>query len=256
MPYYNTPIPFKSNANASVFNAPLTELDDTLYSILNGTFRWNAVDSPATTPRIGRRWLYAKAGGFYQKDSAGLETKLATSVDTASVGMQTLVPTQILSADASFIDITDIPQTATHLLVMVGLIDDKGGGAFDNQDFLQINSDNGANYDQNNLNIGSSITSEENLGGTSFLLWAVSTGATPNVAGDYAILISDYTDSSKPRQIAYLGHHLTGVPAQHVHIGGGTWQNSSDSITQLTFYPGTGASNILTKSYCTVYGLR
>lgn len=51
----------------------------------SGGFEGSEIDTPVTDPVTGKRWIYPKDDGWYEKDSEGTETKIGASAEISSV---------------------------------------------------------------------------------------------------------------------------------------------------------------------------
>ena len=160
-----------------------------------------------------------------------------------------------LSASASSITISNIPQTYKHLqLRMLGRGTTVTGGTYATGIRGQFNSDTASNYSAHYTD-GSGTSATAGAVTTSTFLYFGNTtdsNATANIFGATVTDILDYTNTNKYKTIRYL-FGADGNGAGYVEFGSGLWQSTS-AITNIYMYL-TGGS-FAQYSSIALYGIK
>ena len=173
-----------------------------------------------------------------------------TQLTQGAGGDFTLIHSETLGGDAATIDVTDIPQGYTHLVVKLLLrVSDAN-----NPVLVRFNNDSGANYDWiNELVILSNFATTEGVASTSLVANYCARSTDP--ANEFAMIeyqIPFYT-GEQLKKLIHSGHVRLGTTSALFYYiaGGGTWRSTSaiNRITLLT------VTNYLAVSSIMVYGL-
>lgn len=162
----------------------------------------------------------------------------------------------VLQADTASFDISDIPGTYKHLMLMADLRSTESATFSEIQ--LRFNNDSGGNYEWHYKYLQSNDGSGTTDGGTSATSLGVgqADGATAdaNKSGALNVYIPNYAGTAFYKNFqSESAHGRTTAVGQRVRIiGQGVWKNTT-AVTRVTLLPGSG--NWLAGSRLTVYGL-
>lgn len=205
----------------------------------------------------------ANAVAFLAPGTSGnVPVSNGTTWASQAPSVATLVARTELGSDAANIDLTSIPSTYKHLLLLLRARSDRASNSLDNL-YLRFNNDsNAANY----------FTESGNMVGTAGAwasLQALGTGSTgiefrnglpaatspSNAFACLAIWIQSYADTGQHRIAHYTGWNPSteATNGLMVLMGGGKWINTADAISRITLLPVNG-SNLVTGSDYTLYG--
>lgn len=168
----------------------------------------------------------------------------------ADSGFMRMIADTTLGSPAATVDFTSIPQTFAHLL-MVCVARTSSATAGGDLYGIRINGDTGTNYDYVDPGggTGTGATSAKICG-------AVGGGATANLFATAIVWIPYYRGATNRHQFLAVNGLIygnTGVSAQYMAIGVGSWRTNATAITQLTL---TGvANNFVADSRFTLYGI-
>ena len=195
---------------------------------------------------------FSNAGGFgtYTRYNDFLAGNPAVNLDKGSMyplGVFTL------SAAQASIDITNIPQTYTHLQLR-GIVR-SSATASDANARIRFNGDTGNNYRFHFLGGNGSSAYSGDSGVASFGYTSVSSAAssTSNTFGAFVLDILDYRSTNKNKTVRTLGAvDMNGSGFVEFHSS--LWLNSSTAITSLSvFYSG---ANLVANSSIALYGVQ
>lgn len=174
-----------------------------------------------------------------------------------SGGCLNLIEDQILTASASVITFSDIPQTFKHLWLWLDLLNASSAGS--PSAALQFNGDTTSNYTYIRLEVGVGDDVHVGRGGDA-LDTEIDLRANTSVGGHHEVNIIDYTATGKLRQVTWKGGGgfaiFAGDPGPSFDdalvLGRGTWHNTVNPITSLSITP---LVNFDSGSRATLYGL-
>lgn len=189
------------------------------------------------------------------------------SAQPQTVAMQ-LIQTQLLTAAANAVTFQNIPQTFTHLLLVVHA---QSVGAFNFEgQRLRFNGDGGNNYDETTLD-GSgppaavATAANANVNGGVCGVIAAAAGGALNELSTYEVLIGDYRNPSLPMKSWKANGSCTtsvgGILQWFNRQAGGVWHpgGPGSPISALTVYNISGnnysAGAGLPPSIFSLYGL-
>lgn len=171
-------------------------------------------------------------------------------------GVARMLADVLLGADTATIDMTSIPATFLHLLV-VGQVRSTVAAVNDSL-LMLINNDVGTNYDQQKLagdNATASVASQAAQGSANV---APINGASATAAffSSFFILIPSYAGVTANKNWLSLGGAIDQTPTTTnwgIRVWQGSWKTAATAINRLTFK--TSASNLKAASRITLYGL-
>jgi hypothetical protein len=178
----------------------------------------------------------------YIKDNfnTGVPVLLADSTVTGSV--------------AASIDLQDIPQDWTHLLLITYLRGDTAASLI--QTYMRFNNDSSSNYDSQNVGgNASSATAAEELAQSGVPCTAMpAASAGSNLFGSQIIHIPYYSQASNAKTAVTHAALKTGTTSGSVYmqVRSGFWRSNS-AITRITILASTG--NLAIGSRVSLYGL-
>lgn len=252
------------------------------------------VGTPAA-PGAGKGRLYYKqsSGWYYRIGAAGAETALVTppngsvtpamlqltgavaantvlrGLSGSTMGFGQIVPGDftpgtttlvkvaegVLGSPASNVDITSIPSTYRHLMLMILARGDTA--AADTGARMRFNNDTAANYDaQAHEAFGNSNTyGFEFQAGTSMYLGEIPANtATANVFAGLLVHIPYYASTVAQKVAMCQVAQKFGTTSDDLMVGiaGGYWRNTA-AINRITVFPSAG--NFQTDTVVTLYGL-
>jgi len=161
-----------------------------------------------------------------------------------------LISTQVLSANATSVTFSSIPQTFKHLQIRLTGRTDSAGSASDL--CVTFNGTSGSYAYHQLYSTGSSVGSlgysSSNSGNKISSVFAIAGGgATTGAFGTGVIDVLDYTQTTKNKTVKSFG----GV-TNNLVIGSGLWLNTS-AVTSIVFSL-QSASNIVSGSRFSLYG--
>jgi hypothetical protein len=166
-----------------------------------------------------------------------------------------LISTQVLSSNTPSVTFSGLNTAAAafkHLQLRV-VVRSSNGAASDSLG-LRFNSDTGSNYAEHVLyGNGSNVLSGSGASQT-LMSAATITGnsAAANIFGGGVIDILDFSQTTKKKTV----RSLSGNQAQpFVQLRSGLW-NSSAAVTSINLFSANGATNLLTGSRFSLYGLK
>jgi len=163
-----------------------------------------------------------------------------------------LAEVAIVSGYSSF-TLSNIPVDYHHFAINISARSDKAASASDTL-FLQINGDNGGNYQYlTTKHVASAVTYFEGTGATGHFIGDVpGATATANSMAGFSLHVYD-TQSSFYKTIHSEGAMMSGLTTGllTVYTGGGVWKNTNP-ITSLKLI--LGAGNFITGGVISLYG--
>jgi hypothetical protein len=176
---------------------------------------------------------------------------VSSGADFAFSGLPALADTS-LSVGAAAIDIQNIPQTYSHLLVRWQLRGDAPADVVSAT--LKINNDGAAHYDYQLLeSFGSSTLAGEGFGATPLAIAIPGLTAVAGSAANGFAYILNYTGTTFNKTVAITFDHKAQAATGQLFTGrvGGHW-NSTAAINRLTFT--AQSQNLVAGSRVTLYG--
>lgn len=166
-----------------------------------------------------------------------------------------VIATATLAADASSIAFPDIPQTYSHLrlMIMARTTEAAANGSL----FIRFNGDATAAYDSQRIFNNAATPSGGQFAGETFGRIGVVPGANGDVghAAAVTVEIPDYSRTAWEKAfLAQSFHtHADATGSFFQQYAGGRWRSTA-AITAITLLP--GAQNIATGTVATLYGLK
>lgn len=165
-----------------------------------------------------------------------------------------LVPIRdvLLTAPAASVNFPNIPQTFTHLRLMISARDTVAAPLVNG--YIQFNGDAGANYDQQDyMAIAAAASLAEGFGSLGMGVQYPGGTAGAGLFGQSDIAIDDYTNPSKNKTAISLSSSKVGIATGNLRARmlAGWWRNSAP-ITSLQVVAGTSFD---INSRFTLYGL-
>jgi len=213
-----------------------------------------AETSVPATPTTGLQKIYI--------DPADHKLKAVNSSGGVTIIEQAIpgfvrIASQTLLAPAAVIDFTDIPQTYSHLKLILQGRSTAGGIIVETDVSMTFNNDSGSNYDAEFVNASgtSSPTSTNILGAAQNAIGMIPSAlATAHYAGSLEVTIPNYAGTTFYK--TYLS--LTGTAYQAVaasmfnRFGHGQWRDTS-AINRITLAPSSDEFD--TGTMATLYGM-
>jgi hypothetical protein len=241
-------------ANPDTANLPVLSSDsETLFTAFNGDGMSAGLNKliNVITAEI------AKYGTGDSTPGVAGNVLYATSASASAYGPRAqirLAETLLVGSTAS-ITFSSIPQTFRGLMVM-WRARDVGVGTTLSSMLMQLNGDNGNNYDyQLNSGNGSSITTGENLAGSAIRIGSSTNGgAVANAFGSGAIWIPNYIGTTGHKECNYTAGVKWGTSTGTLatNSGSGWWRNTA-AITSITLF--VSGNNMAAGSYAALYGI-
>jgi len=168
---------------------------------------------------------------------------------------------QLLASPAATMSFAAIPQTYSHLMVVVRAKSASTATSFIADNLTaQFNGVTSSNYNLAALFCTQAATVSGAFAGSraNMELGALWNSFTPNTAGagSHWILIPNYTDTSFAKVLLYVGFATDGGGSVDIHVGGGALAagTSTAAITSLSFATNS-ASNFVTNSAAELIGI-
>lgn len=228
-----------------------------LQTLLNGGLDNANISAAATLDAVARHGVRVNsAGSTYNRRRlnviAGAGITLALADDSgseeadltisASPGAMTLISDSTLGADAATIDLTAIPGTYKHLLLVMSLRGNNASVSVNTS--LRFNNDSAANYDYNRLVLGDgavNVTTDQFFATTELLI-ADSVGDSARALRftPHAIRVVDYAQTSREKAVEGSGGFAAAAALSWTQSAGGAWRSTA-AINQITIIPGAGS---------------
>jgi hypothetical protein len=171
-----------------------------------------------------------------------------------SGGAQTQISDSTLGGSAPSFDLTAIPATFNHLLL---LIQGRGDTAATSTTvLLRFNNDSGANYDTELITgSGAAVATGEIVAGTSAQIADITANTGPaSVFGAFTIWIPNYAGTTAQKNaFSSGGHKTTSLSGGIFNRNYSCFWRSAAAINRITLTPGAG--NFVAGSRVTLYGL-
>ena len=170
-------------------------------------------------------------------------------------GGMTLIEEKLLAAPAANIDFSAIPDTFTHLKL---LIEARGtAAAVEISTRIIFNGDSGVNYDYEYFKVSAlSPGSLEYFGESNIIIGMIAAAnAAAGLSGSIETSFPNYKGISFNKTLLSGSSHKTGTTTGKVILTriAGFWRDSS-AINQITIFPGT--NNFAAGSIASLYGMR
>ena len=176
----------------------------------------------------------------------------------AWVGGMTLISDTLLTADTATIDLTSIPATYKHLMVIGSVRTDQAATV----DLLRMRVNNNSTADdhiaQRLRALNASVTATEFVTNdtSSIASWATGASATARYFGGFTLWIYDYSNTSKAPSWRSTSQYAVGVATNTVELASFSGMlDVAGAVSRLTFFPDAG-SNLADKTRITLYGVR
>lgn len=171
-------------------------------------------------------------------------------------GAVTRISKTVLSGTAANFDITAIPATFTHLL-LVSLTRDDGAVAASWLN-MTFNADGGANYDREQATFAANTANASGNSGQTVLTVGLSVGAnaTANVFAASMLLIPFYATTVPFKAVTAVSGDLATLGTTTTYTAGafqGLWRSTA-AINEITVAPGNG-THFVAGSGLTLYGI-
>jgi hypothetical protein len=152
-------------------------------------------------------------------------------------------------SDASSLDMFDIPQTFTDLLLLVS---PRGASSGERQVLLQFNGDTANHSSRRLFGTGSSVASQSSSNASAIIAGFIpGSSYTANTFGNLAIYMPNYTSAArKSISIDAVGENNS--TAANQLIVAGDW-NSTSAINRISLYIDSG--NYLAGTSISLYGI-
>lgn len=183
----------------------------------------------------------------------------ATSVGSGGAGgggAVTQISDSTLGGSAASFDLTSIPQTYNHLMIVAYLRGDTAAAGV--QVLMQVNGDTGATYSSQTVDASAAtVTAAESITSTSARAGRAAANTAPaNSFTHLDIMLANYAQASNNkvwRAVASSRETAVGGGIVIENCSGQYFSGSIAAITRLTIFPFAG--NFVAGSRVTLYGL-
>lgn len=209
------------------------------------------------TPTAGKIEVYVDTDKKLKTiDDTGLVRTPIVSGDLGfDVGRVARIYDSTLPSPTANFDVTSIPATFSHLILLATLRCDGTGTGL--SVFMNFNGDTGANYSlqQTYSNGSSALAAQAEAQSALLAMTCAAVSAPSGSASSETMFIQNYAGTTFHKSMTCLDYNrrATGSTGQYMEINGGTWASTA-AINRITIKPDL-SSNFVTGCRFSVYGV-